>query len=143
MTREVIVVPPELALEAAWKIMKRNHVRHLPVVRAGALIGMLSDRDILTRGTLHKDDTLHIPSDMIVGEAMTPTPVKTCESTTDVSELARLMVEEKIDAIPVVRGLRLIGLVTSTDLISLLIRRDEARPLPFDYKLIEEQAASA
>jgi CBS domain-containing protein len=143
MTREVIVVPPELTLDAAWKIMKRRHIRHLPVVRAGALIGILSDRDVLSRGTLLKDGTVHVAPTIVVGEAMTPTPVQTCETTTDVSELARTMIEEKIDAIPVVRGLRLVGLVTSTDLISLLIKRDEARPLPFDFTLVEEQAASA
>lgn len=143
MTRQVIVVPPELTLEAAWKIMKRERVRHLPVVRAGALIGMLSDRDVLLQGTLHKDGSLHLVPSIVVGEAMTPTPIKTCETSTDVSELARTMVEERIDAIPVVRGLRLVGLVTSTDLLSLLIKREEARPLPFDFRLIEEQAAGA
>ncbi len=47
MTRDVIVVPPELTLDAAWRIMTRERIRHLPVVRAGALIGMLSDRDVL------------------------------------------------------------------------------------------------
>jgi acetoin utilization protein AcuB len=144
MTREVIVVPPELTLEAAWKIMQRERTRHLPVVRAGALIGMLSDRDVLARGNLNKDGVVHVPPAVIVGEAMTPTPVQTCEASTDVSELAKTMLEEKIDAIPVVRGLRLIGLVTSSDLLQLLIKRDEARPLPFDFRLIEEdQGATA
>ena len=138
MTRDVIVVPPELALLDAWRIMTREHIRHLPVVRAGALIGMLSDRDILSRGTLRKDGTLDVPTAIIVADAMTPTPIKTCDASTQVAEIARTMTDEKIDAIPVVRGLRLVGLVTSTDLLYLLIQRDEARPLPFDFRVVEE-----
>ena len=143
MTRHVIVVPPELALHDAWHIMTREHIRHLPVVRAGALIGMLSDRDILARGTLRKDGTLDVPTAIIVADAMTPTPIKTCDASTQVGEIARTMTDEKIDAIPVVRGLRLVGLVTSTDLLYLLIQRDEARPLPFDFRVVEETRASA
>lgn len=138
MTRDVIVVPPELPLDVAWQIMVRHRIRHLPVVRARALIGILSDRDVLTRGTLGKDRALHLPTGLIVDDAMTPTPLRTCEESSDVGELARTMAEEKIDAIPVVRGLHLVGLVTSTDLLRLLVQRDEARPLPFNFRLVED-----
>lgn len=143
MTRDVIVVPPELTLANAWRVMTRERIRHLPVVRAGALIGMLSDRDVLGRGTMGRDGILHIEPHEVVAEAMTPTPLTTCEASTDVGELARRMIEDKIDAIPVVHGLRLVGLVTSTDLLSLLLDRSEAVPLPFDFRLIEDPRAYA
>jgi len=141
MTRNVIVVPPELTLAHAWQIMTRHDIRHLPVVRAGALIGMLSDRDVLARGTLSSDGRVAVPPHLIVGEAMTATPLDTCEATTNVAELARTMVERKIDAIPVVTGLRLVGLVTSTDLLTLLVDRQESvksEPLPFEWRLVED-----
>lgn len=138
MTRDVIVAPPELTLANAWRVMQREHVRHLPVVRAGALIGMLSDRDVLARGTLGADGSVHVAPHLIVGEAMTPTPLVTCEASTDVAELARTMTEKKIDAIPVVHGLRLVGLVTTTDLLSLLLEQKSPVPLPFDFRLIED-----
>lgn len=143
MTRDVYVVPPELPLDAAWRIMTRERIRHLPVVRAGALFGMLSDRDVLKRGTLDTAGRLHIPHGLLVGAAMTPTPLETCEVTTEVGVLATAMIEMRIDAIPVVRGLQLIGLVTSTDLLQLLVDREEARPLPFDFRLREPMAATA
>jgi len=144
MTRDVIVVPPELTLANAWRVMTREHIRHLPVARAGALVGMLSDRDVLTRGTMGADGHLHVPPHLIVGEAMTPTPVETCEASTDVATLVHLMTEKKIDAVPVVKGLRLVGLVTSTDLLLLLIDR-EAPPevLPFEFHLLEDPRAYA
>lgn len=141
MTRDVIVVPPELTLANAWRCMMREHVRHLPVVRAGALVGMLSDRDVLMRGAMGDDGQLQIPPRLLVGEAMTPTPLATCEASADITELVRTMTEQKIDAIPVVKGLRLVGLVTSADLIALLVERrgrDEAEPLPFEFRLIED-----
>ena len=143
MTRDVIVVPPELTLANAWRVMTRERIRHLPVVRAGALIGMLSDRDVLARGTMGKDGILDVAPHDIVGEAMTPTPLVTCDASTNVSELARRMTEEKIDAIPVVNGLRLVGLVTSTDLLTLLLDRGEGVPLPFEFRLIEDPRAYA
>lgn len=143
MTRDVNVVPPELTLVDAWSVMNREHIRHLPVVRAGALIGMLSDRDVLARGTMGSDGILHLAPHAIVGEAMTPTPLVTCEASTDVGELARRMIEKKIDAIPVVHGLRLVGLVTSTDLLGVLLDRGEAVPMPFEFRLIEDPRAYA
>lgn len=138
MTRDVIVVPPELTLDAAWRIMTRERIRHLPVVRAGALIGMLSDRDVLVHARTGDAGALHVPAKVLVAEAMSHVPLETCEASTSVGELAKTMTEKKIDAIPVVRGLRLVGLVTSTDLLYLLIERDEARPLPFDFRLFED-----
>ncbi len=143
MVRDVIVVPPELTLAGAWRVMSREHIRHLPVVRAGALIGMLSDRDILTRAALGKDGALHVPPHVVVGEAMTPTPLQTCEPSTDVSVIARTMLEKKIDAMPVTKGLRLVGLVTSTDLLSLLASRGDAEPLPFEFRLVDDPRAYA
>jgi len=135
MTRNVTVVPPELPLALAHIVMQREKIRHLPVVRAGALLGILSDRDLLARGTLRDDGSLHLPQGT-VASAMTTTPV-VAEVDTPVSTLVRLMTERKIDAIPIVRGLRLVGLVTSTDLLLLLVDFDTATPLPFEFHLAE------
>ncbi len=143
MTRDVIVAPPELTLANAWRVMQRERVRHLPVVRAGALVGMLSDRDVLARGTLAAGGRLHVDAHLLVGEAMTPTPLVTCEASTDVAELARTMTDEKIDAVPVVHGLRLVGLVTSTDLLLLLVEQKSPLPLPFDFRLVDAPSVYA
>ncbi len=142
-TRDVVVVAPHVSLRDAWALMRREHVRHLPVVRAGALVGMLSDRDVLIHASEDKEGVPHLRNSLTVADAMTPTPVETCESITDISDIARLMVTKKIDAIPVVRGLHLIGLVTSTDLLHLLIDRKEARQLPFEFRLIDDPRAYA
>lgn len=139
MTRKVFVVPPELSLSAAWDLMCRERFRHLPVVSGQTLVGILSDRDILVRASL-QDGHISVP-DTPAGEAATPWPC-VCEPTTDVCDLVRMMIEKKIDAVPVVNGAnQLVGLVTSTDLLLLLIPLEEAKiPLPFLFELERHSA---
>lgn len=137
MTRKVFVVPPDMSLSAAWDLMSRERFRHLPVVSGGTLIGILSDRDVLARATV-EDGTIRVP-DLPAIEAATPWP-HVCEPDTQVCDLVRLMIEEKIDAVPVMGAAnQLVGLVTSSDLLLLLIPLEEAKmPLPFVFDL--EQA---
>ncbi len=148
MTRDVIVVLPELSLKSAWTIMRREHIRHLPVVRGGVLLSMLSDRDVLLHAT-PGDDILPVIPDKLVGEAMTPAPM-VCEPGTDVATLAKLMIDRKIDAVPVMTpGDKLLGLVTTSDLLALLLSSDQAqapfaeRKLPFDFRVREIREAQA
>jgi CBS domain-containing protein len=124
MTRDVVVVSPDVTVRIAARTMERLHIRHLPVVAGGNLIGILSDRDLLK----------HAP-DARCSEAMSVTLV-TCSPDATVSRVAELMLERKIDSVPVV-GLtgKLVGLVTSTDLLGLLVDRARAQVLPFDFKL--------
>lgn len=143
MTRRVLVVPPDLSLASAWVVMQRDRLRHLPVVRNGALIGMLSDRDILVRSRLDETGRVLVRAEITIGEAMTPAPLTTCDATTDIANIVRVMTEQKIDAVPVVRGSKLVGLVTSTDLLLLLVKLDESQLLPFEFDIVEDAVAYA
>jgi len=135
MTRTVVVVPPNLPLLNAWELMGRLRIRHLPVVQAGVLLGMLSDRDVLLRSELEGDEIT--PADTTVAESMSPAPW-VCDRSTHVADIVRTMTERKIDAMPVMDAAdKLVGLVTSTDLLLLLIEHDEARPLPFEFEIEE------
>jgi acetoin utilization protein AcuB len=140
MTREVIVVPPELPLAEAWEIMKRKHIHHLPVVRSGRLLGILSDRDVLLRATRGPGDEALIRTKDLVAAAMTPAPY-VCGPSTPIDELVHTMTEKNIHAIPVVSDDdNLIGLVTATDLLLLLLNNNGARadrPVPFEYEVHE------
>lgn len=135
MTRDVIVVPPELSLRDAQRIMDARQIRHLPVVSGGRVVGILSDRDVLLRTTL--DGERRALAESFVKDAMSPSPIS-CQMNTTVSWLAETMVSVKIDAIPVVdKHDRILGIVTSSDLLALLIDPgEEDKILPFDFNLL-------
>jgi acetoin utilization protein AcuB len=129
MTRDVIVVPMELKLSIAGRIMEEKRIRHLPVISGGRLAGILSNRDVLRFTGSPQELT------MTCGEAMTAAPV-TCTAATMVSRVAEQMLEHKIDALPVLsESGNLIGLVTTSDLLALLIEHAGLQKLPFDYHL--------
>ena len=136
MTRHVTVIGPGFPLRAAWQLMREQHIRHLPIVQQGRLVGILSDRDVLVRAVLEPDGELDVPTDP-VAIAMTPAPI-TCSKETSVGWLAQTLIERHIDCVPVLdeTGL-LVGLVTSTDLLSLLSDYEEGEMLPFDFRLVE------
>ena len=124
MTRDVVVVSPTVSVGAAGHLMNRLKIRHLPVIEDRRLVGILSDRDLLKHG-----------SGVACAEAMTAAPV-TCSPESSVGRVAQLMLEHKIDSIPIVGPSgTLTGLVTSTDLLGLLVDREEARVLPFQFRL--------
>jgi CBS domain-containing protein len=128
MTRDVVVVSPSVSVSAAHQLMTRLAVRHLPVVEAGRLVGVLSDRDVLRSEGPE-------PGKVTCAQAMTPAPI-TCRAEVSVGHVAQLMLEHKIDSVPVVDGHgKLIGLVTSSDLLLLLVEREQAQILPFDFRV--------
>lgn len=134
MTREVICVNTETPLFEAQRLMEIHKVRHLPVLQSTQLIGILSDRDLLRA---ERDIAAgRRPENGPIGTAMTPIPVTATAGAT-ISHLAGLMIEWRIDSVPIVdlRG-DLVGLVTSTDLLELL-RDDEqhGKVIPFQFEM--------
>jgi CBS domain-containing protein len=133
MTREVICVEADDTLTDAYQIMTEREIRHLPVVEGRKLIGILSDRDIL-RYANAEDPGIDVP-EYPIELAMTPNPM-TCRLGTEVAAIGTAMIENKIDCLPVVDDAgELVGLVTSTDLVEMLVAREApaARPLPFSF----------
>lgn len=135
MTRDVVCVAPETRLARAWEILQELCVRHLPVTQGGVLTGILSDRDFLLRGQLQPNGALAFP-DLSVAEAMTLQPVS-CPPGAPVSRIASLMLEHRIDSIPILGlGGQLVGLITSADLLALLTEPDEeGEALPFRFQV--------
>ena len=145
MTLEITAAPPELPLETASQLMQKLRVRHLPVVAGGKLCGILSDRDVLLRTTVGRDGTRTVAK-VSAGEAMSLCPTS-CGPNTPVAAIAGMMVDHRIDAIPIIEvGGQLVGLVTSTDLLELLRSRDllpEELPFTFSLKRFEDVALGA
>jgi CBS domain-containing protein len=143
MSRDIIAVPPELDLAAAWRLMQRESIRHLPVLKNARLVGIVSDRDLLARAAT-RHGKLAFDTALVVQEAMSAAPF-TCLPDTRIDVVARAMIEQKIDAVPIVdKHDTLVGLVTSTDLLSLLLdRTDETLPFQFNVVTAEGEPVTA
>ena len=114
MTREVIVAPPRLLVVDAWRVLEQQHIRHLPITESGKLVGIVSDRDFLRAGETNSDGDLVFPK-QTVAEIMSMKPI-VCSSTCSV--------------------------VTSTDLLLLLLAHAPTLPLPFDFRVRDAELAA-
>lgn len=144
MTRHVIVVLPTTPLTRAWALMQAHRIRHLPVTDAGRLVGMVSDRDLLLRGAPRPDGSaLTFGDDPSTVATVMTRLVLTADADAPVSFLASTMIADKVDAIVITDGRDAVrGLVTSTDLLGLLVDGEDVIGLPFEFK-VETTAAAA
>ena len=117
MTCAPLVVASTDMLEVARQRMVRAGIRHLPVVDGGRLVGILSDRDL----PAHVGQFARTKVDA----AMTPNPIAVSRDVSAESA-ARLMIEHRVRALPVVDGERVVGILSATDILEDYIRA--ARP---------------
>jgi len=126
MKTRLITITPQTTLPEAMKLVSQRRVRHLPVVEDGDLVGIVSDRDLKRAmaspaTTLSAHELLYLLDRLTVDEIMTRTVI-TIGPQVPVEEAARLMVQEKIGALPVTDAGDLVGIVTETDVLELFVR---------------------
>jgi acetoin utilization protein AcuB len=126
MQSKLITIDPETTLPQAMRLAAERRVRHLPVVRDGDLIGIVSDRDLKQAmaspaTSLEAHELNYLLNRLTVAEIMTRAVI-TIGAMSPIEEAARLLVQEKISALPVTAAGQLIGIVTETDLLELLVR---------------------
>lgn len=114
MTTTVRSVPPELDTAAARHTMRKANVHHLVVVDGEHVVGVLSQRDL--GGT--RDEML--PAGR-VGDLMS-SHVLVASPETTVRTAANLLRGHNVGCLPIVDGKKLVGIVTTSDLLALLGR---------------------
>ncbi len=119
MHSPVVTVEADQTLAEAYRLMRENDIRHLPVTRAGRLAGIVSDRDLrFATSALHPTP---FSDDALVEGVMMREP-HTAAPGDPVEEAAREMHRFKIGCLPVLDAGRLAGMVTVTDLLAALVR---------------------
>lgn len=131
MTRELLTLAPNTTIREAAEILATEHVSGAPVVHAGKPLGMVSARDLLefiaslpaepeeiSGGLEHG-----ILDDHTVEEAMTRGPLVSISPEAPANRAAEMMKAEKIHRLPVVDNGKLVGIITTTDLVQAVADR--------------------
>ena len=107
MTVNPVTAAPEATIAEVWDLMREGDIRHIPVVQDGALVGMVSDRDLA-----HLNVARLLTAEGAEGlrrELATPvvdvmsSDVIFVEPETDLGEVVDLLIENKVGALPVIR----------------------------------------
>ncbi|MCD4671302.1 MAG: CBS and ACT domain-containing protein [Anaerolineaceae bacterium] len=132
MSRPAITISPETSLQDALDLMHVERVRRLPVVdRKGKLVGIIAERDLLKASpssatTLSKFEMKTMVRKLKIKEFMSVS-VATVTEDTPVEEAARIMTDGQISGLPVVRGEKVVGVITETDIFKVFLEMFGAR----------------
>jgi acetoin utilization protein AcuB len=126
MTPRVETVSAGESAEVAQRNMRQKRIRHLVVTSGRDVVGVVSDRDLKEAGSFRQVET--------VGELMT-SPVVTARPETTLRQAANLLRGRTIGCLPVLEEGRLLGIVTTTDLLELIGRGAE-RPVAKSRRFI-------
>ena len=126
MTRDLVTLNYNDDLVTAEHLFKTKNIRHIPVVNGEAIIGMLSYTDLLRISFADAVDEDEQTIDAIVYNMFTIEQVMAKElisipSTMIIKEVAEILSKKEFHALPVVDDNKLVGIVTTTDLINYLI----------------------
>jgi acetoin utilization protein AcuB len=122
MTASPHTISPRQPLTIARRTMLDQHIRHLPVLDGGRVVGLLSERDLLLVESLPGVN----PTDVRVEEAMVQS-VFTATPDEPVAEVVQTMVQRKLGSAVVVEGERVVGVFTTTDALRALAEILERR----------------
>jgi acetoin utilization protein AcuB len=125
MTSDPITIAPDTTFPEAHHIIQEKGIHHLPVVdRRGRLIGIVARADLLQAApssatALSVYEVNYLLAHLQVQEVMSK-PI-TVDEDTPLEEAARLLVEKDIGCLPVMRGEKLVGVITETDIFKAFV----------------------
>jgi acetoin utilization protein AcuB len=115
MTPSPQTISRNRSLSAAGRLMREHHLRHLPVLDGGRIVGVISERDLFLIESLPGVN----PTDVRVEEAMIQ-DVFTVTPNTPVAEAIETMIGRKVGSVVVCEGNRVIGVFTTIDALCAL-----------------------
>ena len=150
MRREVPTVPPEAPLGTVARLMVEHGLPGVPVVADGEIVGIVTEADLIAReadvtvptvvplldalfvadgGRRFEDDLRHVLA-LTAGDLMTA-PVYNIKASATLAQVATLMIEQRVNPVPVVDDdLSLVGIVSRADLVRVIARLELAGDAP-------------
>jgi acetoin utilization protein AcuB len=131
MSRPPITIGPEMSIHDALALFKKERIRRAPVIKGGKLVGIVSEKDLLNASpssatTLSVWEMNYMLSKLTVSSLMTKDVITVTEDT-PIEEAARIMADNKIGGLPVVKGTRVVGIITETNLFKMFLELMGAR----------------
>ncbi|MGE5224813.1 MAG: CBS domain-containing protein [Omnitrophica WOR_2 bacterium] len=131
MSYPVITVSPDMPINEALSLMRREHIRRTPVIKNGKLVGIVSNEDLLNASpspatSLSIWEMNYLLSKITIKDVMSKN-VRTVTEDTPIEEAARIMADNKIGGLPVIRGSEVVGMITETDLFKIFLELMGAR----------------
>ena len=121
MKQKVLTLGPEASAFEALRLCRERRIRHIPVVKDERLVGIISDRDLRDASPpLGDPERVSTMKEILLEEVMTREVITTHTEDTIV-HAAREMYERKIESLPVVSEEKLLGIVTSSEVMRALI----------------------
>jgi acetoin utilization protein AcuB len=132
MSQPIITVAPDMPIMEALNLMKTKNIRRAPVVDAkGKLIGIVSDKDLLNAGPSQATSLSVWEINYLIGKItvkkVMSTTVLTVSEDTPIEEAARIMVDNKVGGLPVMKDKKIVGIITESDLFKILLELMGAR----------------
>jgi acetoin utilization protein AcuB len=115
MTTSPHTIGSDQTIAKAASVMSEYHIRHLPVLRGGRLLGVISDRDVKLVESFRDVD----PNKTTVDEAMTEQPYAV-EPDAPLDEVVRTMAEKKLGSAVVMQNHKVVGIFTTVDVCRAL-----------------------
>ena len=119
--RVLYSIEPTATVYAALELMAAHNIGALPVMEAGKLVGMLSERDYTRKVILKGRASKNTP----VGEIMTRNPT-TARHDDYIGECMRVMTEQRVRHLPVLEGDAIVGILSIGDLVKWIISSQSA-----------------
>jgi acetoin utilization protein AcuB len=125
MTVNPVFVSPDDNFHQAMHVLRKQGVRHLPVLEKNHLVGIVVEKDLLSNQpspatTLSLYEIYSLLETLSIRQMMSR-PVITIEGDCPLEEAAHIMVENKISCLPVMDGETLVGIITETDVFKALV----------------------
>ncbi len=112
MAKNIKTVKPDETVHAAVQKMNKFDIGSVIVVSSGRPIGIITETNIMRRIVEPRMD----PATVWTKDIMS-SPLMTIDENAAVEEAAKIMVEKRINRIPVMKGDKLVGLISSTDIV--------------------------
>ena len=135
MKRQLHSVKPLDTIRHARELMENHRINQLPVVVEGRLVGIVTDRDLRDAfpsvfDSSYRTETGRADPGAITVEAVMTPYVLTLKPQDSMTDAARLMRRERVGAVPVVDGNRLVGLITRSDVLDAFVSMNDDAPAP-------------